>query len=122
MDQLLKQGIKHFNRREFFSAHEVWEQFYQTTDAENKAFIEGLVQLAAAFRLYQDFAEIKGPVRMIYQALIRMENYQPEFLQVRVKELHQAAESWARAAEAQDQTVALPALPQIAIKRLGLFS
>ena len=122
MDTLLKQGIEHFNRREFFSAHEVWEQFYQSTDVDNKPFVEALVQLAAAFRLFQDFAETNGPVRMVYQALIRMENYHPICLQVRVKDLHDAAEAWAKAVEADKLVVPSVPLPQIATQRFSFFS
>ena len=45
---------------------------------------------------------------MIYQALIRFENYQPAFLQIRVKELCEAAEAWAKAAEKPAEPPSLP--------------
>src|SRR5215813_2669521 len=75
MDARLRDGIRLFNERRFFESHEIWEQFYQETEDVHKPFLEGLIELAVAFRLYTDFGEIKGPVRMIYQALIRFENY-----------------------------------------------
>ena len=84
MDARLREGIGLFNERRFFECHEVLEALYHETDAANKPFIEGLIQLAAAFRIFCEFGEVKGPVRMIYQALVRFENYQPDFLQVRV--------------------------------------
>ena len=70
MDARLREGIGLFNDRRFFECHEILEPFYHETEEANKPFIEALVQLAAAFRLFVDFGEIKGPVRMIRQALI----------------------------------------------------
>jgi predicted metal-dependent hydrolase len=122
MDARLREGIRLFNERQFFASHEVWEQFYQNTEAENKPFLEGLIQLAAAFRLFSDFGETKGPVRMIYQALIRFENYQPAFLQVKVGELCQAAEAWAKAAEAASGRRAAETIPKIQFQRFSFFS
>ena len=121
MDARLRDGIRLFNEGEFFASHEVFETFYQDTEADNKPFLEGLIQLAAAFRLFVDFGEVKGPVRMIYQALIRFENFQPAFLQVKVNELCQAAEAWAKAAEAATAKPSLAAIPKISLQRFGLF-
>jgi len=117
MDARLREGIRLFNDRQFFASHEVWEEFYLDSEAENKPFLEGLIQLAAAFRLFCDFGETKGPVRMVYQALIRFENYRPAFLQIKVAELCQAAEAWAKEAEAGATPSA--AMPKITIQRLG---
>jgi hypothetical protein len=118
MDARLREGIGLFNDRRFFECHEVLEGFYMESDDANKPFLEGLIQLAAAFRIFADFAEIKGPVRMVRQALIRFENYQPAFMQVRVSELSSALEVWAKATEAGGA----PAIPRISLQRLGLFS
>lgn len=122
MDARLRDGIRLFNERQFFACHEILEDFYQETDAENKPFLEGLIQLAAAFRMFADFGEIKGPVRMIYQALIRFENFQPAFLQVRVKDLCQAAEAWAKAAEAANVQPSTETIPKIQFQRFSFFS
>jgi len=122
MDTRLRKGITLFNHGKFFDSHEVLEKFYQETDQENKAFLEGLIGLAAAYRLFCDFGEIKGPVRLIYQALIRLENYQPTFLQVRVKELCQNAEAWAKTAEASGAKPLASDIPKIKLQRFSFFS
>ena len=57
MDARLRKGISLFNDRRFFECHEILEPFYQETEAANKPFIEGLVQLAAAFRMFVDFGD-----------------------------------------------------------------
>ena len=122
MDARLREGIDLFNGKKFFESHEVWEGFYHDTADENKAFLEGLIGLAAAFRLFYDFHEIKGPVRMIYQALIRLENYQPAFLEVDVKALCQASEEWAKAAEAAKIAPTSSSIPKITMQGFRFFS
>jgi hypothetical protein len=117
MDARLRQAITLFNQGRFFESHEVLEPFYLETDDVNKPFVEGLIQLAAAFRLYRDFGEVKGPVRMIYQAVIRFENYQPVFLDIRVQQLSEATERWAKAAEAAGSGRVSQSIPKIPLKR-----
>jgi predicted metal-dependent hydrolase len=121
MDARLREGIRLFNEQRFFECHEILEPYYQETEAQNKAFLEGLIQLAAAFRLYREFGEIKGPVRMVHQALVRFENYQPFFLEIRVNELSQAVEAWAEAAEKAADRVS-SALPKIQLQKRSFFS
>jgi len=120
MDARLREGIGLFNDGRFFECHEVLEALYLETDDANKPFLEGLIQLAAALRIFADFGEVKGPVRMVRQALIRFENYQPAFMQVRVAELSAALEAWAKATEAGSAPV--PSIPKIPLQGLGLFS
>lgn len=121
MDARLREGIRLFNEQQFFECHEILEPYYQETEAPNKPFLEGLIQLAAAFRLYREFGEIKGPVRMVHQALVRFENYQPSFLEICVTELTQAAEAWAKAAEHAADRVG-SALPKIKLQKRTFFS
>ena len=121
MDARLREGIDRFNQRRFFDCHEVLEGFYHETDEANKPFLEGLIQLAAAFRLFCDFGETKGAVRMIYQALIRFENYQPVFLDVRVLDLCQSAEAWAKSAEGAEPSASVATIPKIKVRSFGFF-
>jgi predicted metal-dependent hydrolase len=112
MDARLREGIRLFNQRRFFESHETWEQLYQETDDAHKPFLEGLIELAVAFRLYADFGEIKGPVRMIYQALIRFENYPSSHLEIRVKDLSASMEAWAKGMDATGKAgSSIPKIP-----------
>jgi predicted metal-dependent hydrolase len=122
MDARLREGIRLFNDGRFFDCHEILEAYYQETEEVNKPFLEGLIELAAAFRMFCDFGEIKGPVRMIYRALIRLENFQPVFLQIYVTELFQSAEIWAKAAEAAGAKPSPTAIPKIQFQRFSFFS
>jgi predicted metal-dependent hydrolase len=120
MDVRLKNGIALFNEGRFFESHEAWEQFYHEAEDADKPFLEALIQLAAAFRLYTDFGEIKGPVRMISQALIRFENYQPSYLGIRTEELSASMEAWAKEAETSSGTCPL-SVPKIHPQRWRFF-
>jgi hypothetical protein len=57
---------------------------------------------------------------MVRQALIRFENYQPAFMQVRVAELSATLEAWAKATEAGSAPA--PSIPKIHLQGFGLFS
>jgi predicted metal-dependent hydrolase len=120
MDARLREGIRLFNEGRFFESHETLEQFYQETEDANKPFLEALIELAVAFRLYTDFGEIKGPVRMIYQALIRFENYQSAHLEIRVKDLSESMEAWAKQADATGKP--LSSIPKIRLQGFSFFT
>lgn len=120
MDARLREGIRLFNAGRFFESHESWETFYLQTEEENKPFVEGLIQLAAAFRIFSEFGEVKGPVRMVYQALIRLDNYQPFYLRIRVKDLIESMEDWAKKAESAGGNERRE-IPKIRLRRFIFF-
>lgn len=41
-------GIERFNRRQFFEAHEVWEEIWKATPGPEREAYQGLIQLAVA--------------------------------------------------------------------------
>ena len=122
MDARLREGIRLFNEGRFFECHEKLEGFYQETEDAHKPFLEGLILLATAFRLFSDFHEVKGPVRMVYQALMRFENYPATFLQIRVDNLSAAMEAWAKEKETLGEKPSSLKIPRIQLKRFRLFS
>jgi len=122
MDARLKEGIGLFNAGRFFECHESLEDFYLQTDEEHKPFLEGLVQLSAACRIFQEFGEITGPVRMIRQAIIRLENYQPAYLGIRVKSLIRSLEKWTSRMEACETSSAAPQVRTPKIRLCWFFT
>ncbi len=71
-------GIDHFNRREFFEAHEVWEDLWIEINDERKGFYHGLIQAAVA--LHHALRDNYGGARSLYA---RMRNnldlFRPEY-------------------------------------------
>lgn len=120
MDGRLREGVSLFNEGRFFESHEVWESLYLEADAQHKPFLEGLVQLAAALRIYSDFGEFQGAVRMIYQALIRFDAYPPVYFSVKVKALSAAMETWAKELESSRGAEPNP-IPKISLRRFRFF-
>lgn len=120
MDARLREGIRLFNAGRFFESHESLEDLYLQTEEEHKPFLEGLIQLAAACRLFRDLGEVQGPVRMVRQAIIRLENYQPTYLRIRVKDLIQAMEAWAKEVEAGNGAMR-ERIPKIRWRRFIFF-
>jgi uncharacterized protein len=44
-----ERGVALFNRDKFFEAHEVWEEIWLAAGEPEKGFLQGLIQVAAAF-------------------------------------------------------------------------
>lgn len=120
MDARLREGIRLFNAGRFFESHESLEAFYCRADREHRPFVEGLIQLAAACRMFRDFGEVQGSVRMVRQAVIRLENYQPRYLGIRVNDLTHAMEEWAKQVEADSWAVEAE-IPKITLRRFSFF-
>jgi uncharacterized protein len=48
-----QEGIRLFNAREYWHAHEQWEQCWLTSEAEEAIFFQALIQTAAALVKWQ---------------------------------------------------------------------
>jgi len=118
MDARLREGIRLFNTGRYFESHEVLEEFYLQAEECHKPFLEGLVGLAVACRLFREFGESAGAIRMAHQALIRLEAYQPAYLGIRVKDLIQIMEEWTKELKGP---AAGNEVPRIPLRRFGLF-
>ena len=49
IEELFQTGLKHYHSRDFFEAHEVWEELWSEYYLEDRKFIQGLIQLAVSF-------------------------------------------------------------------------
>ncbi|MGH9862752.1 MAG: DUF309 domain-containing protein [Candidatus Acidiferrales bacterium] len=47
--EIFWRGIECFNRRQFFTCHELLEEIWLEESAEEKTYYQGLIQVAAAF-------------------------------------------------------------------------
>jgi len=69
-------GVAHFNAREFFEAHEVWEELWLRAPAPEKTFLQGLIQIAAAFHHYQR-GNFSGAKSLLSAGLAKIEGCTP---------------------------------------------
>jgi predicted metal-dependent hydrolase len=69
-------GIELFNAHRFWHAHEAWEQFWLPATGDEKQFLQGLIQLAAAYHHVQR-GTLRGAVRLFDAALRRLSAFPP---------------------------------------------
>lgn len=69
-DSRYLKGIEHFNKREFYDAHETWEDLWNEEHAEAHNFVQGLIQFATALHHFEAF-NLKG-TKLLYQAGVEL--------------------------------------------------
>ena len=77
MHAKLKEAVALFNKHEYFSCHEVFEEIWHEASAEEKNFYEGLIRLATGLHLRFNRHNPQGAINLLTQGLIRLEDYRP---------------------------------------------
>jgi predicted metal-dependent hydrolase len=67
----LEEGVALFNDARFWHAHEAWERLWLPATGDEKQFLQGLIQLAAAYHHVQR-GTYRGGVRLFDSALRRL--------------------------------------------------
>jgi predicted metal-dependent hydrolase len=70
----LADGISLFNAHHFWHAHEAWEERWLQASGDEKLFLQGLIQLAAAYHHVQR-GTFSGGVRLFDAALAKLEGF-----------------------------------------------
>src|SRR5271155_781388 len=91
-----ERGLEHFNAREFFEAHEVWEEVWLTEDEPEKTFLQGIIQIAAAFHHYRG-GNSDGAETLLAAGIVKITRFPAAHRGLAIYELREAAKSWARA-------------------------
>jgi hypothetical protein len=79
--QQIQAGIDLFNEHQFWHAHEAWEQLWLVAQGEEKRFLQGLIQLAAAYH-HVKRGTMRGAVRLFDAALTKLDSFPDEHLGV----------------------------------------
>jgi hypothetical protein len=90
-----QRGIELFNAREFFLAHEVWEEIWMHESEPEKTFLQGLIQLAAAFHHYVR-GNSEGAQSLLASAAVKLQRFATHHRGISVAELRKQAAAWAR--------------------------
>jgi uncharacterized protein len=72
----LADGLRLYDAGEYFTAHEAWEAVWLAAREPDKTFLQGLIQVTAAFHHLQRNNTL-GAGRLLHAALRRLERYPP---------------------------------------------
>jgi hypothetical protein len=88
-----RRGIQLFNRKEFFDAHEVWEEVWRDAEGQEKKFLQGLIQVAVAFH-HHSTGNLTGTQSLLRRAAKNLADYPEQFLGIRVPDLLESLAKW----------------------------
>lgn len=88
MRRALARGAEHFNRGEYFEAHEVWEESWTHAPVRYRYFLQGLIHFAVAFH-HHSRGNMEGFEKQITKGRKRLAGYLPEFEGVATRELYE---------------------------------
>ena len=75
MDELgFQRGAMLFNAREYFDAHEVWEDVWRAAPVEEKKFLQGMIQIAVALH-HHSRGNIDGARSLLARAQRNLSHY-----------------------------------------------
>ncbi len=114
-EEKFERGLKHFNAREFFEAHEVWEEVWLTEGEPEKTFLQGIIQIAAAFHHYRR-GNPDGAETLLAAGIVKLTRFPADHRGLAIRDLREAAKSWARALGAMQRPgdELLPAIRRVA--------
>ncbi len=71
-------GIEHFNKCEFYEAHEVWEDLWTDVEGPSRRFYQGLIQLAVCLHHFGN-GNIRGARKLYHGSRGYLEAYVPAY-------------------------------------------
>jgi predicted metal-dependent hydrolase len=111
---LFESGVALFNSRHFFEAHEAWEEIWLHTQPPEKTFLQGLIQVTAAFH-HHSRENLRGFKSLLRAGLLKLEEFPAEHRGLQIERLRASARRWIAALENEDRAhrPGLPKIPQI---------
>ena len=97
---ILLRGIEQFNGGYFFEAHETWEELWLPSPWPVRQFLQGLIQIAAAF-VHLMRHEYPGTVRLLDEGIEKIAAFSSDTLSI------DAGRLLAEARSARDELAAL---------------
>jgi uncharacterized protein len=106
-------GRAYFNAKKFFEAHEFWEEIWLLEPEPDKTFLQGLIQIAAAFHHYQR-KNPEGAESLLASGIVKLTRFPDNHHGLAIGELRAIAKRWARAFGAGEELGEIH-LPTIAL-------
>jgi len=102
-----RRGIALFNRAEFFQAHEVLEDIWRAAPAEEKKFLQGLVQVAVAFHHYST-GNFVGMRSVMDRAMRNLTGHPQRMEGIQLAPLMRSLAQWRKAVDSGQPRPPLP--------------
>lgn len=116
-------GVTLFNTGKFWHAHEAWEQVWNRHREEGRIFLQGLIQLAAAYHHLVTRRSFSGMLKNFEKARTNLEAFRPEYLGTAVEPVLRSIEAFqqeaARAGEKGFESLSRDLLPKLQCHRPG---
>lgn len=77
----IEEAIRLFNERYFFEAHEVLEDVWHVERGEPRLFLQGLIQVCAAYHHFQN-GNLVGAITLLERGADKMRRYPPRYLRI----------------------------------------
>ena len=76
-DLLFLDGLRLFNEKKFYDAHEVWEELWSEYKVPDSLFVQALIQLSVGF-YHMECMNINGARGLFKKTLPKLDKYLPE--------------------------------------------
>lgn len=84
-----QRGLTLFNAREYFDAHEVWEDAWRAAPMEEKKFLQGLIQVAVALH-HHSRGNLEGTRSLLDRAQRNLSHYPDSYAGVNLASVRAA--------------------------------
>lgn len=68
------EGIEHFNKCDFFEAHEVWEELWTEYQGPSRKFYQGLIQVAVCLHHFGN-GNTRGAIKLYHSSRAYLDSY-----------------------------------------------
>jgi predicted metal-dependent hydrolase len=92
-------GLEAFNSGQFYEAHEHWEEVWLETANPEKMFLQGLIQVAAAFH-HHSRANRQGTQNLLLAGLLKLDRFPEIHGGLEIETLRRAVREWLAALDA----------------------
>ena len=92
-DRLYRKGLEAFNSAHFYDAHEHWEEVWLATPNPEKMFLQGLIQVAAAFH-HHSRANLLGTRNLLQAGLVKLDRFPEVHGGLEIEALREAVRGW----------------------------
>ncbi len=92
-DRLYQKGLEAFNYAHFYDAHEHWEEVWLETPNPEKMFLQGFIQVAAAFHHYSR-ENLQGTRNLLQAGLLKLDCFPEVHGGLEIEALREAVRGW----------------------------